>query len=100
MMVSSVVFITMIILPLSTYVGHYHIMIIVILFAAILFLGILICVTLAFFGIDPTIITTDKVVTRFQTENLLTAFLRFSQVGSGQWVSLLGATTLVGMFQA
>ena len=100
MMVSSVVFITLIILPVSTYVGHYHIMIIVIMFAAILILGILICVTLAFFGLDPATITTDKVVTRFNTENLQTAFLRFGQAGTGQWVCLLGASTLVGMFQA
>eukprot|EP00090_Calanus_glacialis_P026119 TRINITY_DN4096_c0_g1_i7.p1 TRINITY_DN4096_c0_g1~~TRINITY_DN4096_c0_g1_i7.p1 ORF type:complete len:770 (-),score=237.96 TRINITY_DN4096_c0_g1_i7:508-2817(-) len=96
MMTSSVIFITVIILPVSTYVGRYHIMILVILFAAILGLGTLISLTLAFFGLDPTTITTDRVVTRFQTNNLLTAFLRFSQVGSGQWASLLGAATLVG----
>merc|ERR1711981_1334328 len=80
---------TITILPISTHVGRYHIMIIVILLAAILGLGFLISVTLAFFGMDPTTITADRVVTRFHTNNLLTAFLRFSQVGSGQWASLL-----------
>merc|ERR1719206_1429549 len=59
-------------------------------------LGFMISIILAFFGMDPTSITIDRVVTRFQTNNLLTAFLRFSHVGSGQWVSLLGATTLIG----
>jgi len=96
MMTSSVVFITVILLPVSTYIGRYHIMILVILFAAILGLGTIITVILAIFGMDPTTITTDRVVTRFQTNNLLTAFLRFSQVGTGQWATLLGATTLVG----
>merc|ERR1740137_454086 len=96
MMTSCVVFITVIILPVSTYIGRYHIMIIVILLAAVLGLGFLISVTLAFFGMDPTTITTDRVVTRFKTNHLLTGFLRFSQVGTGQWASLLGATTLIG----
>jgi len=96
MMTSSVIFVTVIILPISTYIGRYHIMIIVILLAAILGLGFLISIALAFFGMDPTTITTDRVVTRFQTNNLLTAFLRFSQVGSGRWASLLGATNLIG----
>ena len=98
MMTSCVVFITVTILPVSTYIGRYYIMIIVILLAAILGMATMISVTLAFFGMDPTTITTDRVVTRLQTNNLLTAFLRFSQVGTGQWASLLGATTLIGMF--
>merc|ERR1719244_2339262 len=96
MMTSSVIFVTVIILPISTYIGRYHIMIIVILLAAILGLGFMISIILAFFGMDPTTITTDRVVTRFQTNNLLTSFLRFSQVGSGQWASVLGATNLIG----
>merc|ERR1719318_1509135 len=45
MMTSSVIFITVIILPVSTYVGRYHIMILVISFAAILGLGTLISLT-------------------------------------------------------
>ena len=98
MMTSCVVFITVTILPVSTYIGRYYIMIIVILLAVILGMATMISVTLAFFGMDPTTITTDRVVTRLQTNNLLTAFLRFSQVGTGQWASLLGATTLIGMF--
>ena len=96
MMTSCVVFVTLILLPVSTYIGRYHIMILVILLAAILILGTLISVTLAIFGMDPTTITTDRVVTRLQTNNLLTAFLRFSQVGTGQWATLLGATTIIG----
>eukprot|EP00092_Neocalanus_flemingeri_P079336 GFUD01098833.1.p1 GENE.GFUD01098833.1~~GFUD01098833.1.p1 ORF type:complete len:443 (+),score=80.62 GFUD01098833.1:626-1954(+) len=96
MMTSCVILVTMIILQVSTNVGRYHIMILVILFAAILGLGALISVTLASFSMDPTTITTDRVVTRLQTNHLPTAFLRFSQVGSGQWSSLLGVTTLVG----
>merc|ERR550519_299980 len=87
----------MILLPVSTYVGRYHIMILVILLAAILGLGAILSMTLALFGMDPTMITQDRVVTRFQTNNLLTAFLRFSQVGAGRWATLLGATTLIGM---
>merc|ERR1712106_1066078 len=96
MMTSCVVFITVIILPVSTYIGRYHIMIIVILLAAILALGTLISVTLAIFGMDPTTITTDRVVTVLQPTSILTAFLRFSKSGSGQWATLLGATTLIG----
>ena len=98
MMTSCLVFVTLILLPVSTYIGRYHIMILVILLAAILGLGTLISVTLAIFGMDPTTITTDRVVTRLQTNNLLTAFLRFSQVGTGQWATMLGATTIIGMF--
>ena len=63
MMTSCVVFITVTILPVSTYIGRYHIMIIVILLAAILGMATMIRVTLAFFGMDPTTITTDRVVT-------------------------------------
>jgi len=96
MMTSTIVFVTAIILPVSTYIGRYHIMIIVILLAAILGLSVMISIILVCCKMDPTTITTDRVVTSFQTNNLLTAFLRFSQVGSGQWVSLLGATTLIG----
>merc|ERR1719228_1339301 len=96
MMTSCVVFVTMLLLPVSTYVGRYHIMILVILLAAILGLGAMLSVTMAVFGMDPTTITTDRVVTRFQTNNLLTAFFRFSQVGTGRWVTLLGATTIIG----
>ena len=95
MMTSSLIFITVIILPVFTYIGRYHIMILVILFAAILGLGTLISLTLEFFGMNPTTITTDRVVPRFETNNLLTNFLRFSQVGSGQWASLLYAATRV-----
>jgi len=96
MMTSCVVFITMIIIPVSTYVGRYHIMILVILLAAILGLATLISMVLAFFKMDPSTTVTDRVITKFQTNNLLTAFLRFSQVGVGQWATLLGATTLIG----
>ena len=95
MMTSSLIFITVIILPVFTYIGRYHIMILVILFAAILGLGTLISLTLEFFGMNPTTITTDRVVPRFETNNLLTNFLRFSQVGSGQCASLLYAAARV-----
>ena len=97
MMTSSVIFVTVIIIPISTYIGRYHIMILVILLSAMLGLGFMISIILAFFGMDPTTITTDRVVTRFQTNNLLTSYLRFSQVGSGQWASVLGATNLIGL---
>ena len=100
MMTSTIVFVTVTILPISFYIGRYHIMIIVILLAAILGLSAMLSIILVCCNMDPTSITTDRVVTRFQTNNLLTAFLRFSQVGSGQWVSLLGATTLIGMSSA
>jgi len=96
MMTSCVVFVTMIIVPFSTYIGQFHLMIIVIMFTAILILGTIICIILAVFGMDSTTILTDRVVTKFQTNNLLTSFLRFSQVGNGHWASILGAIILVG----
>ena len=99
MMTSTVTFISVVLLPVSTYIGRYHIMILVILSAAILGLGAIISVILAFFGMDPYTITTDRVVTRFRNKNLLTSFLGFGRSDAGQLSLLLGATTLVSMSQ-
>ena len=99
MMTCTVTFLSVVLLPVSTFIGRYHIMILVILFAAILGLGTIISVILSFFGVDPYAITTDRVVTRFKTKSLLTSFLGFSKSDAGQWSLLLGATTLVGMSQ-
>ena len=100
MMTSSVIFITVIILPVSTYVGRYHIMILVIFFAAILGMGTLISLTLAFFGLDPTTITTDRVVTFSRPTTLSPPSSGSDKLVLCQWASLLGAATLVGMSSA
>ena len=59
-------------------------------------MGFLISGALAAFGLDATRIQADRIFTEFQPDCLLTAFLRFSQAGRGQWRTLLGGTTLIG----
>ena len=61
MMTTCVMFVTAVLLPVSEYIGRYHIMVIVILLAAVLGLGVLVSLVLAVFGMDPSAITTDKV---------------------------------------
>jgi len=96
MMTSCVVLVTVVLLPVSTYVGRYHMMILVVLGVTAIGIAALVSLGLSIFSLDPATITTDRVVTRFQTSNLLTAFLRFSQIGRGHWETLLGATTIIG----
>lgn len=96
MMTSCIVLTTVVLLPFSTYVGRYHIMILVVLGVTALGIAALVSLGLSIFSLDPATITTDRVVTRYQTGNLLTAFLRFSQIGKGHWETLLGATTIIG----
>jgi len=95
-MTSCVVLVTVVLLPVSTYVGRYHMMILVVLGVTAIGIAALVSLGLSIFSLDPATITTDRVVTRFQTSNLLTAFLRFSQIGRGHWETLLGATTIIG----
>merc|ERR1711884_374702 len=71
-------------------------MVIVILLAAVLGLGVLVSLVLAVFGMDPSSITTGKVVTTTNTDNVLTAVLRFSQVGTGRWTLVLGSVNIIG----
>ena len=59
-------------------------------------MGFLISGALAAFGLDATRIQADRIVSEYQPDCLLTAFLRFSQAGRGQWRTLLGGTTLIG----
>ena len=96
MMTTSLMFLMAILLPVSEYIGRYHIMILVILLASVLGVGILVSVILAMFGMDPTSITTDKVVTSTSTDSGLTAALRVSQVGKGRWAVVLGSVNIIG----
>ena len=59
-------------------------------------IGFLISAALAGFGLDPTKIQTDRIITVYNTNGLLTSFLRFTQTGQGKWRTVLGATTLIG----
>merc|ERR1719445_1811624 len=95
-MSTCVMFVTALLLPVSEYVGRYHIMIIVILLGAILGVGVLVSVILTMFGIDPTTITTDKVLTSSNNDSVLTSLLRFSQVGQGKWSIVLGSVNIIG----
>ena len=98
MMTTSVMFITVVLLPVVEYIGRYHIMILVILIAAIFGVGILVNIILAVFGMDADNIKTDKVITRSNDEekNPLTSVLKFSQVGKGKWKIILGSVTIIG----
>ena len=96
MMTTSVMFVTAILLPVSEYIGRYHIMILVILLASVLGVGVLVSAILAMFGMDPTSISTDKVVTSVSRDSGLTAVLRFSQVGQGRWAVVLGSVNIIG----
>ena len=96
MMTTSLMFLMAILLPVSEYIGRYHIMILVILLASVLGVGILVSAILAMFGMDPTSITTDKVVTSTSADSGLTAVLRFSQVGKGRWAVVLGSVNIIG----
>jgi len=96
MMTSSLILMVVVILPVAVYVGKYHIMIILIFGATILGLGALINMLISFFSTDIDSISTDKVITRVQTDNLLTGYLRFSQVGKGHFEVIMGAVTIVG----
>ena len=76
MMTTSVVFVLLVLLPCSAYIGRYHIMVLVILGAVLLVLSTLLSLTLAAFGLDATNISADRIITRLRAPSLLTAFLR------------------------
>ena len=40
----------------------------------------------------------NQVVTTTNTDNVLTAVLRFSQVGTGRWTLVLGSVNIIGEF--
>merc|ERR1712024_30395 len=82
MLTTCLMFLTVIVLPVSEYVGRYHLMILAII--------------LAIFGMDVTKISTDKVLTAGGGDNVLTALLRFSQVGKGRWSVILGSVNVIG----
>ena len=96
MMTCCLMFLTVIILPVSEYVGRYHIMILVISLAAILGVSVLVNLILALFGLDLSQIKTDRVLTAGLSNNALTALLRFSQVGRGRWAVILGCVNVLG----
>lgn len=96
MMCSCLILVVVVLLPAATFVGRYHIMAIVILGSAVLGIGFVISAALAGFGLDPSKIKTDRIITVFNTDGLLTSFLSFTQTGEGKWRTMLGATTLIG----
>jgi len=97
MLTTTLVFVMAILLPCATYVGRYHIMLLVILGAAVLGVATLVSVGLALAGLDTSFLSADRVVTSVRSQALLTSFLRFSKSGgSGQWSSLMGATSVLG----
>jgi len=96
MMTSCVVFVMLVFLPCSSYIGRYHIMAIIILGAALLLVATLVSITLAIFGLDASNLKADRVISKLQSPSLLTGFLRFSQTSPGQWSSLLGSVTMLG----
>ena len=96
MMTCCLMFLTVIVLPVSEYVGRYHIMILVIILAAVIGVSVLVNLILALFGLDVSQIKTDRVVTAGLSNNALTALLRFSQVGRGRWAVILGSVNVVG----
>jgi len=97
MLTTTLVFVMAILLPCATYVGRYHIMLLVILGAAVLGVATLVSVGLALAGLDTGLLSADRVVTSVRSQALLTSFLRFSKSGgSGQWSSLMGATSVLG----
>ena len=96
MLTTCLMFLTVIVLPVSEYVGRYHLMILVIILAAIFGVSLLVTIILAIFGMDVTKISTDKVMTAGGGDNVLTALLRFSQVGKGRWSVILGSVNVIG----
>ena len=97
MMTSCVVFVMLVFLPCSAYVGRYHIMALVILGGALLLVSFLIIkikmcdksfsqvatlvsITLAIFGLDASSLKADRVISKLQSPSLLTGFLRLSFV--------------------
>merc|ERR1719370_775146 len=69
----SLVFVVLLLLPCSTYIGRHHIMIFVILGAALLAVASLVSITLAAFKLEASNLTADRVITRLQTDNFLPA---------------------------
>ena len=96
-MTSCVVFVMLVFLPCSAYVGRYHIMALVILGGALLLVSFflikikmcdksfsqvatLVSITLAIFGLDASSLKADRVISKLQSPSLLTGFLRLSFV--------------------
>merc|ERR1712059_46929 len=97
MMTCAVMFVMVIFIPCSTYVGRYHVMILIIIGGAVMGVAVLVSLSLAAFSLDSSGISADRLITRIRTGSLLTSFLRFSKSGgTGNWSSILGATTILG----
>ena len=60
-MTTCVMFVTVILIPVVEYIGRYHIMILIILIAAVIGVSVVISCILAMFGLDQTSISMDKV---------------------------------------
>ena len=78
MMTSSLILVIVIIIPVAVYVERYHLMILVIFGATILGLGALINIILSLFSMDINSISTDRIITRLQSDNLLVSYLRLA----------------------
>ena len=95
MMTTASLFVTLIFLTSSTWIGHYHLMVFIILGCSVLGISILVSLTMFLTGMDQSS-NADRVVTIIQPSNILTAFLRFSRIGSEPLAGLLGSVTLIG----
>ena len=60
MLTTTLVFVMAILLPCATYVGRYHIMLLVILGAAVLGVATLVSVGLALAGLDTSLLSADR----------------------------------------
>ena len=96
MLTTTSLLVTLIFIMSSTFIGHFHLMILVITGCSVLGISILVSITMAIAGMDQAMINTDRVVTVLRPSNILTAFLRFSRTGAGTLSMVLGAVTLIG----
>ena len=96
MLTTTSLLVTLIFIMSSTFIGHFHLMILVITGCSVLGISILVSITMAIAGMDQAMINTDRVVTVLRPSNILTAFLRFSKTGAGSLSMVLGAVTLIG----
>ena len=97
MMTTASLFVTLIFLISSSWIGHNHLMVLLILGCSVLGISILVSFTMIMIGMEQsTTNNADRVVTFIQPSNILAAFLRFSRIGSGPLAGLLGSVTLIG----
>jgi ribosomal protein L37AE/L43A len=87
MMTTCLVFVLVILLPCSAYVGRYHLMVLAILVMSVLAVATLLSLTLVAFGLDASSLRADRVVTRLRTPSLLTAFIGRTECEKGFYQS-------------